>query len=217
LLKLDLFALNKEPKLLCLGAHPDDIEIGCGATLLKIIEQLPKAEFYWAVFSGNEQRRKEATDSAHDFLGKAAVKKIVVKDFQDSYFPFFGEKIKDYFEKELRHDFAPDLIFTHYSADAHQDHRLISSLTWNTYRNNIILEYELPKFDGDLATPNMYINIDGPLVERKIILLLKHFKSQTEKRWFDPETFRAILRIRGVESNSPSRYSEAFYCRKIVV
>jgi LmbE family N-acetylglucosaminyl deacetylase len=213
--KLNFFALNQRPKILCLGAHPDDIEIGCGGTLLRIIDEMPKTELYWVVFSGNEQRQKEAIETATAFLSKAEIKKIITKNFQESYFPYIGEKIKEYFE-ELKDDFQPDVIFTHYSNDAHQDHRLISNLAWNTFRDNLVLEYEIPKYDGDLVTPNVYVYINDFLAKRKIKLIMDGFHSQKEKKWFNEGTFQALLAIRGVESNSPSKYAEAFHCRKIV-
>ncbi len=214
--KLNLFALNQQPKILCLGAHPDDIEIGCGGTLLRIIDEVPKTELLWVVFSGNERRQKEATESAKTFLAKVEIKKLIIKDFRESYFPYIGEKIKDYFE-ELKDDFHPDIIFTHYANDAHQDHRLISNLTWNTFRDDLILEYEIPKYDGDLETPNVYVHVNAFVVKKKMSLIINGFHSQKAKKWFNEETFQAILTIRGIESNSPSKYAEAFHCRKIVI
>jgi LmbE family N-acetylglucosaminyl deacetylase len=213
--KLNLFALNQQPKILCLGAHPDDIEIGCGATLLRIIDEVPKTEIYWVVFSGDKIRQKEATESATNFLAKVKTKKIFTKDFRESYFPYIGEKIKDYFE-ELEGDFRPDIIFTHYVNDAHQDHRSISNLTWNTFRDNLILEYEIPKYDGDLSIPNVYAHVNNFVAKRKISLIMKGFPSQKEKKWFNEKTFQAILTLRGIESNSPTKYAEAFHCRKII-
>jgi LmbE family N-acetylglucosaminyl deacetylase len=215
MLKVRFFEGNQKPNILCLGAHPDDIEIGCGGTILRLIEEVPGAQFYWAVFSGDEKRGEEACESAKVFLKKVKAKKIDVQDFRESYFPFVGDKIKDYFEK-LRKEFSPDIVFTHYRDDAHQDHRVISDLTWNTFRNHFIFEYEVPKYDGDLATPNWYVLLEESHVKRKINNLLEIFQTQRQKTWFDEETFRSILRIRGVESNSPSKYAEAFYCRKIV-
>ena len=210
------FIENKKPKILCLGAHPDDIEIGCGGTLLRIIEDIPEAQFYWVVFSGNSERAKEAYQSANMFLAGAKSNNIHIQDYRESYFPFVGAKIKDYFEKIVK-EFSPDLIFTHNNNDAHQDHQLISALTWNTFRDHLILEYEIPKYDGDLGNPNLFINLDKKFVQRKINFILEIFKSQAEKQWFDEETFRSILRIRGIESNSPTKYAEAFYCRKMVI
>lgn len=210
------FGHIQDLKVLCLGAHADDIEIGCGGTILRIIEESPNAHFYWAVFSGNEKRQKEALESAKILLENARSKEIVVHQFKESYFPFIGDRIKDCFER-LKRDFSPDIVFTHWKSDAHQDHSLISSLTWNTFRDHFILEYEIPKFDGDLTTPNLYVHLNESQITKKIDLILRSFATQKEKPWFSEETFRSILRIRGIESNSPTKYSEAFHCRKIVL
>lgn len=212
-LKINLNNIEK-PKILCLGAHPDDIEIGCGGTLLRIIEDVPNAHFFWVVFSGNEQRKKEAIESAETFLRKAQGK-IILKNFKDSYFPFLGVQIKDFFE-ELKKEISPDIIFTHYKKDLHQDHRLISELTWNSFRDHFILEYEIIKYDGDLRTPNFYVNLTRSQVNKKISHILNFFKTQNGKIWFTEETFRSILKIRGIESNCSDNYSEGFYCRKIL-
>jgi LmbE family N-acetylglucosaminyl deacetylase len=216
LLKFRFLGETPEPKILCLGAHPDDIEIGCGGTILRLIEEVPKAQFCWVVFSGNEKRSEEAYRSANLFLMDVHLKKIEVKKFRDSYFPFIGGEIKDYFEK-LKTQVIPDLIFTHYSGDAHQDHRVISNLTWNAFRDHFILEYEVPKYEGDLGNPNLYFNLSRSQVEKKINYLCDVFQTQKDKKWFDEETFRSILRIRGVESNSQSKYAEAFFSRKCVI
>ena len=210
--------LNETKKLniLCLGAHSDDIEIGCGGTILRLINELDVLKFCWVVFSGNSKRANEAQKSAAVFLKDVQSKTISVRNYQESYFPFIGDKIKNYFEK-LKTEFSPDVIFTHYMNDAHQDHRLISNLTWNTFRDHLILEYEIPKYDGDLVTPNFYVYLDKTTVQRKIKFICDNFNSQKERSWFDEETFRSILRIRGLESNSPSKYAEAFHCRKLVL
>jgi LmbE family N-acetylglucosaminyl deacetylase len=208
------FGESKKPKILCLGAHADDVEIGCGGTILRLISEVPEVQFYWVVFSGGSKRAKEAHQSANFFLRGAGSKVITVQDYRESYFPFFGADIKDFFEK-LRKDISPDLVFTHYKNDAHQDHRLLSELTWNTFRNHFILEYEIPKYDGDLGNPNMYVYLDESVVQKKVKFICDVFQSQSKKQWFNEETFRSILRIRGVESNSPSKYAEAFYCRKM--
>jgi LmbE family N-acetylglucosaminyl deacetylase len=215
-LKAKAFWGISEPKILCLGAHPDDIEIGCGGTILRIIEEAPEAKFRWVVFSGNKDRREEALKGAEAFLKKAKSKQIVVEEFKDSYFPFVGSSIKEYFEK-MKSEFSPDIIFTHYSKDAHQDHLLISNLTWNTFRNHLILEYEIPKYDGDLGNPNLYVFMNEFLADQKVSIICEVFKSQMEKQWFDTETFKSILRLRGVECASPSRFAEAFFCRKMVL
>ncbi|NJM90511.1 MAG: PIG-L family deacetylase [Hydrococcus sp. RU_2_2] len=205
---------NSEYKILCLGAHCDDIEIGCGGTILKLIESHPNTVFYWVVFSSNEQRAKEAIKSANIFLQGAKVENIVIKEFRNSYFPFVGTEIKEYFE-QLKQDFDPDIVFTHYRQDLHQDHRLISDLTWNSFRNHLILEYEIFKYDGDLGNPNFFVHLDEQKCHQKVKYLLDAFESESNKHWFTEDTFRSLMRLRGVESNSPGKYAEAFYCRKL--
>jgi len=214
MLKLKFLEKSSRLSVLCLGSHPDDIEIGCGGTILRLAEG-SDVQFYWSVLSGNAERSKEARKGANAFLENVRSKKVDIQQFRESYFPFVGAHIKDYFEK-LKKEFSPDLILTHYSNDAHQDHRLIADLTWNTFRDHFILEYEVPKYDGDLGIPNFYVHLDEPLVQMKTGLISSIFKTQKEKQWFTEETFRSILRIRGIESNSPSKYAEAFHCRKIV-
>lgn len=213
--KLQLFDGKKAPKILCLGAHSDDIEIGCGGTILRIINEFPTAQFYWIVFSANERRTQEARQSANSFLYNVESKYVDIQNFRESYFPFVGSDIKDYFEKIK--NFCPDIIFTHHRNDAHQDHQLISSLTWNTFRDHFILEYEIPKYDGDLVTPNFYVHLDESFVERKTNYLIDYFTSQKERQWFTRETFRSLMRIRGIESNSPTKYAEGFHCHKIII
>ena len=203
-------------RILCLGSHCDDIEIGCGGTILKLLESYKNSTFYWIVLSANQPRIYEASKSADTFLKHAKAKNIIFKNFRDGFFPSSSMEIKEYFE-QLKGDFAPDLILTHYRNDLHQDHRLISELTWNTFRNHLILEYEIPKYDGDLGSPNFFVHLDEPICRRKIQYILDSFESQKQKQWFEEETFFAMLRIRGVESNSPSKYAEAFYCRKTVL
>ncbi len=214
------FALAHSPespcKILCLGAHCDDIEIGCGGTILQMVEQLPQVEVYWIVFSSDAVRAREATESAHCFLQRAQSKTILIRDFRTSFLPFTGAAIKEDFER-LKEEFSPDVIFTHYRQDLHQDHQLISQLTWNTFRNHLILEYEIPKYDGDLGSPNVFTHLDEERCRRKLHYLLTNFKSQHHKHWFEDETFWALLRLRGMESNAPSKYAEAFYCRKSVL
>ncbi len=202
-------------KVLCLGAHSDDIEIGCGGTILKLIENYPNIIFYWVIFSSSVEREKEAICSSNNFLKKVAEKQVVVKSFRDGFLPFLAIEVKDAFE-QIKKEFNPDLILTHYRQDAHQDHRLICDLTWNTFRNHLILEYEIPKYDGDLGNPNFYVPLENSICQQKINYVLDSFPSQKNKQWFTEETFLAILRIRGIESNSPDKYAEAFYVRKMV-
>src|SRR5215510_4124336 len=172
MLKLCLSRLvDSSPRILCLGAHSDDIEIGCGGTILTLLESYPHSEFYWVVFSANQQRAYEAGNSANSFMKHAQGKHIIVKDFRESFFPYVGAAIKEYFE-QLRHDFSPDLIFTHYRSDLHQDHRLISELTCNTFRNHLILEYEIPKYDGDLGVPNVFVPLSEPIYREKLQYIL---------------------------------------------
>lgn len=204
------------PQILCLGAHSDDIEIGCGGTILKLLKTYPNARVTWVVFSGKGSRVDEAQASAESFLAGIEEKQIFVKDFRDGFFPYTGAEIKDYFET-LKPLSEPDIIFTHYREDRHQDHRVISDLTWNTFRDHFILEYEIPKFDGDLGSPNFYMHLDREICQEKVALLIKHFGTQANKHWFTEETFLAILRLRGIECRAPEQYAEAFYGRKIVL
>jgi LmbE family N-acetylglucosaminyl deacetylase len=214
--KLSIFEHVSTPKkILALGAHADDIEIGSGGTVLRLLEQNPAAEVCWVVFGASGPRRTEATESANQFLANARRKEVVVKDFKDGYFAYVGGEIKDFFE-ELKRQFVPDLILTHYRDDLHQDHRLVSQLTWNTFRDHLILEYEIPKYDGDIGSPNFFVHLDPALCRRKVHNIMKAFGSQQGRSWFTEDTFLALLRLRGVESNAPDKYAEAFYCRKLV-
>ena len=200
-------------RVLLLGAHADDIEIGCGGTVLRLAEQRGLS-VRWVVFSATPERAQEARASAAEFLeGLEAT--VVVHDYRDGYLPWSGAAIKEEFEA-LKREFVPDLIFTHYRNDLHQDHRLVSELTWNTWRNHLILEYEIPKFDGDFGSPNFFSALPAATLERKIALLIRHFQSQAGRQWFTPDLFRAVARIRGMECAAPEALAEAFYCRKAV-
>ena len=200
--------------ILLLGAHSDDIEIGCGGTILSLIDGYPDLSITWVVFGAKDLRVQEALDSAQSFLAQVEHKEIIVRDYKDGFFPYIGASIKEFFE-ELKQKVSPDIIFTHYRNDLHQDHRLICELTWNTFRNHFILEYEIPKFDGDIGSPNLFFHLDETIGKKKIALLLEHFKTQTDRHWFNEETFFSILRLRGIESRAPSKFAEAFYSRKI--
>ena len=203
-------------KVLCLGAHSDDIEIGCGGTLLRLLTMYPNAEVWWVVFSATGVRRREARKSAQAFLVRASQSKIILKSFRESYLPFRGEEVKDFFEN-IKRRFSPDVVFTHYRHDLHQDHRVVSDFSWNTFRNHLILEYEIPKYDGDLGVPNTFVSLDAETCQAKIKNLRTYFESQRNKQWFTEDLFFGLLRLRGVESNSPTKYAEAFYCRKRVL
>jgi len=201
-------------RLLCLGAHSDDIEIGAGATILRILRESPGVEVTWCVLSGNEIRQQEARAGAEQLLGRGVSRSIFLKDFRDSRFPDQLSEIKGFFEQELKST-DPDLILTHARLDAHQDHRMVNQVTWNTFRAHQIWEYEIPKWDGDITQPNLYVPVTPDDVRAKIDVLRDAFSSQRGKHWFDDETFRGLMRIRGLESNS--RYAEAFIARKFVV
>jgi LmbE family N-acetylglucosaminyl deacetylase len=205
--------LNDFNTVLCLGAHADDIEIGCGGSLLQMIDANPQLHVHWCVFSGDSVRNREAKASAEHFVSGAEKRSVHIHDFRDSYFPDQWADIKECFE-DLAKQIKPDLIFTHRPDDRHQDHRVISELTWCTFRDHLILEYEIPKYEGDLGNPNLYLPISKRYCGKKITTLLECFESQLDKPWFDSELFRSLMRIRGSECNSPSRYAEAFHCRK---
>ena len=203
-------------RVLCLGAHSDDIEIGCGGTILRLARDYPRLSVDWVVFSAAGQREPETLASASQFLADVKDKRILVKDFRDGFFPYIGGEIKEQFEA-LKRSTSPDLILTHYRSDAHQDHRLICELTWNTFRDHFILEYEIPKYDGDLGGPNLFVPLEEALCRAKVRTILECFDSQRDRHWFTEDTFLALLRLRGVESRSPSGFAEAFYCRKVAL
>jgi LmbE family N-acetylglucosaminyl deacetylase len=203
-------------QVLCLGAHSDDIEIGCGGTILRITEQYPNCVFHWVVLSALGVRAEEAQQGAERFAGASNLKGPLLKNFQDGFFPFAGAELKAVFE-ELKQSVSPDLIFTHNRHDAHQDHRLLAELTWNTFRDHLILEYEIPKYDGDLGQPSVFVPLPAEVCEKKVQFLMDTFDSQHSKRWFQPETFLSLMRLRGMECNAPTGYAEAFFCRKLVL
>lgn len=202
--------------VLCLGAHSDDIEIGCGGTILRLAREYGNVNVVWVVFGATHQRAHEARQSAELFLAQAQETTIIVKDFKDGFFPYSGGEIKECFE-QLKQERAPDVIFTHYRQDRHQDHRVISDLTWNTFRNHLILEYEIPKYDGDLGNPNFYVRLDESICQTKVKYLIDNFQTQANKHWFTDDTFLSLLRLRGIESSVRTTYAEAFYCRKVTV
>jgi LmbE family N-acetylglucosaminyl deacetylase len=207
---------NQPLQILCLGSHSDDIEIGCGGTILKLAEQFPDCTFNWVVFSANGVRAEEAQQAAKLFAGTERLRGPLFKNFPDGFMPFSGADVKAVFE-ELKLKVSPSVIFTHSRKDAHQDHRLISELTWNTFRDHLILEYEIPKYDGDLGQPSLFVPLEADVCQRKIRYIMDSFQSQRTKRWFQEDTFLSLMRLRGMECNAPSNYAEAFYCRKLVL
>ena len=205
----------KPLRVLALGAHSDDIEIGCGGTLLRLIGQGLVAEICWVVLTGSNLRREEAESSAKALL-EGVPHEIRLGEFADGYFPYDGRQIKEYVE-EIKREFTPDVIFTHQRHDLHQDHRVTCELTWNTFRDHLILEYEIPKYDGDMSAPNLFVPLDERLCSRKISHLFEHFQTQVPKPWFKQDLFSGLLRLRGMECQSPTTFAEAFYCRKAVL
>jgi LmbE family N-acetylglucosaminyl deacetylase len=208
--------LDRIKRVLCLGAHSDDIEIGCGGTVLRLIQQSTSIEFYWLVLSSNPRRAKEAERSANAFLSGARDKTIVVKSFRDGFLPYLGPPVKECFE-DLKKVFTPDVIFTHCRHDLHQDHRLVCELTWNTFRDHFILEYETPKYDADLRSPNFFVPLSEAHARRKVKSLIRYFTTQQKKQWFSEELFYGLMRLRAAEAASASHYAEAFYCRKVLL
>ncbi len=206
--------LDRPLNVLCLGAHSDDIEIGCGATLMKLFAENPNAAVRWVVFSGGHTRADEARASAEHWLNPVQEKNMELHGFRDGFFPDNWAAIKDVFEG-LKSSFEPDLVFTHFRNDLHQDHRIINELTWNTFRNHCVLEYEIPKYDGDLATPNFYVPVSSIAARAKADGLVEFFGSQRTKHWFSEELFLGLMRIRGMEANSSSGYAEGFHVRKL--
>jgi LmbE family N-acetylglucosaminyl deacetylase len=208
------FHLDEIRSILCLGAHADDLEIGCGGTLLEILSRRPGIDVHWVVFSSTERRAQEAAVSAERFLALAGQKRVVLREYRDTFFPAAYGSIKEYFE-QIKREVAPDLVFSHRREDLHQDHRVIAELTWCAFRDHVILEYEIPKYEGDLGAPNFFVPLDEAVCHRKIDAIVECFASQHPKQWFSADTYWALLRLRGLECNSPTRFAEAFHCRKL--
>lgn len=203
--------------LLCLGAHPDDIEIGCGGSVLRLLDEHPKSTVWWVVLSATDRRAAEAEAGARLFASGAADLRIAVHRFRDGHFPALTSEIKDVLESVRREVPSPDLVLTHYRDDRHQDHRVLSDVTWQTFRDHAILEFEIPKYDGDLGSPNLFVPLEEPYCRRKVAALLEAFPSQREKHWFTEDTFLALMRLRGVECAAPEGYAEAFHARKVLL
>jgi LmbE family N-acetylglucosaminyl deacetylase len=207
---------NAPLTILCLGAHCDDVEIGCGGTLLRLCAEHPGSTVHLVALASTPERERETRAAAGELLAAAARAEVTIETFRDGYFPFVGAELKDFFEATKR-SVRPDLVLTHHRADRHQDHRVVAELTWNTFRDHLIAEYEIPKFEGDLGAPNVYVPLTPELARRKIDILLRSFKSQGARSWFRAETFEAVLRLRGVECNAPHGLAEAFHVAKLVI
>ena len=203
-------------RILCLGAHCDDIEIGCGGTVLRLLAERPGSSVKWVALASTPVREQEALGCATEMLEGAAQKEIIIKAFRDGYLPFQGVEVKDFFES-IKASTKPDLILTHHRHDRHQDHRMIAEMTWNTFRNHLVLEYEIPKYEGDLGTPNLFVPLPAATGQKKIELILRHFKTQAGRGWFRAETFEAVMRLRGIECNASEGLAEAFHANKIVI
>ena len=203
-------------RILCLAAHADDVEIGCGGALLRLLAERPGCEVDWVIFSAVPEREREAKASASDFLAGAGRSSVTVKGFRDSYLPYQGLEVKEFFE-QLKASSTPDLIFAPHRKDEHQDHRLVGELAWNTFRNHLIAEYEIAKYEGDLGAPNLYVPLTAAQGRRKVELILKHYRSQSSRSWFRAPMFEAVMNLRGLECNAPEGLAEAFHCRKLVV
>jgi LmbE family N-acetylglucosaminyl deacetylase len=202
-------------RLVAIGCHADDIEIGCGGTVLALTGAFPGLEVTWVVLAASAEREREARASAEAFLVGAGSRRVEVHGFRDGFLPYIGGEVKEVFE-ELKRRVEPDLVLTHTRSDLHQDHRLACELTWNTFRDHVIFEYEIPKVDGDLGVPNVFMPLTAEVAERKVSLIEQHFPSQASKHWFDRETFMGLMRLRGMEAVAAERYAEAFMCRKVV-
>jgi LmbE family N-acetylglucosaminyl deacetylase len=207
---------GRAPGILLIGAHADDIEIGCGGTVQWLLEKYPKARITWVVLSASKAREAEARRAARRLLARALAPKVIVAGFRDAYFPAQFEKVKEFFD-DLKRQVQPDIVFTHQREDLHQDHRVVGELTWNSFRDHLILEYEIPKFDGGLGSPSVFVPLTRAQVQRKIRLLMSVYGTQRSKRWFTEETFAGLMRLRGIECNAPAGYAEAFYGRKLLL
>jgi len=215
-LKLGAGSVAEVRRILCIGAHSDDIEIGCGGTILTLLEQNPGISVHWVILSAFDDRAEEARRSAERFLAGAPDVSIRIEQFRERYFPYIGTELKEYFDA-LSAELSPDLILGHRLEDRHQDHRIVAELVENSFRDHLVLQYEIPKYDGDLATPNVYVEISEPNIERKVDFLMSGFPSQANRYWFSEHTFRGLARVRGVESRSASGFAEGFHCRKMVL
>ena len=202
--------------VLCLGAHCDDLEIGAAGTVLRLLAEHPGSTVHWVVFSSDARREAEARAAAAELLADARAATVEINAFRESFFPQAVAAIKEHFEK-IKGSIRPDVVLTHRTADLHQDHRTLGELTWNTFRDHLILEFEIPKYEGDLGQPNLFVPLPRAIAERKVAVLLRCFPSQASRRWFQAATFESLLRLRGIECNAPDGYAEAFHVRKLAI
>lgn len=209
----DISITDRPMRVLCLGAHSDDIEIGAGATLLKWGASPEGLDLSWVVFSAVGVRAEEAREGARRF---GCARGPSLHEIPDSRFPLHLDQLKDLFVG-LGSALEPDVILTHSEHDRHQDHAVINRLTWQTFRDHLILEYETPKFDGDLVTPNVYVTVDHETAQAKATGLAQSFASQRGKPWFSEDTFTGLMRIRGIECRASTGFAEGFHVRKLVL
>jgi LmbE family N-acetylglucosaminyl deacetylase len=201
-------------RVLCLGAHSDDIEIGCGGTVMQWLRDGAALDVTWVVCSAPDTRRTEATRSAQALLRGAARRRIVIGDLEDSHFPSQMRELKA-FCRQIRDEDKADVVFTHHVDDLHQDHRALAEVTWQTWRDHLVLEYEIPKFEGDLGRPNAFVPLEGSVARRKVDHLMRHFGTQRSKDWFRASTFEALMALRGIECRAADGMAEAFHARKV--
>lgn len=212
---LQLAGGRKRLRVLCIGAHCDDIEIGCAGTLLSLQQARPGSIFDWVVLSGSTARQDETQRAMNLLLKPAQRGRLSFGDFPDARLPDSYGRLKDFFAGLQKR--RPDVIFCHERTDAHQDHRIVNEMVWSTFRDQVILEYEIPKWDGGLATPNVYVPLTAGQVRRKVGVLMKAFGSQRSRAWFSPSTFEGLMRLRGIECRAHSGYAEGFFGRKLTL
>ncbi len=214
---LSIAAGRRSLRVLCIGAHSDDIEIGCAGTVLRWLADFEQVHVYWAVLSAHEARNAEARRSANALLRRAASTRVVLGDFKDAHLTADFARAKAFLGALHRGTADVDVVLTHSLDDRHQDHRLIAEMTWQTWRDHLILEYEIPKYEGDLGRPNLYVPLPKAIAARKVSHLMRHFGSQRSKAWFSESTFQGLMHLRSIECRAASGFAEAFNCRKAVL
>lgn len=205
---------RRQLRVLCIGAHSDDIEIGCGGTLLEWMDMRCTLHVTWVVLSAVGARAVEARRSATNLLARAKRVNIVIHGLDDGRFPAYYSEVKNALESVRSHWPDPDVILTHRLEDRHQDHRTVAEVAWQTWRDHLVFEFEIPKYEGDLGQPNVYVPISARNGRRKVEHLMRHFGTQRSKSWFSPETFEGLMHLRAIECRSTSGFAEAFHLRK---